>query len=850
MSVGNVTGDMSFDVGGFIGSVNAARHAWQGLQEDMAGAKPPPPTAWDSFTKSLKDLDHALGVVDHLKELGRAAFDIGREAINMASDWNETTNVMEQAFGSQAGAMEKWADTTANALGRSTQWVRQSSSVLGAMLEPMTGSAEAARTMSKGFTQLAVDLGSFWNVADDDAMAALRSGISGETEPLKKFGIVMTEAALNSYALSKGLNQTTQQMSEAQKTTLRYNFILEHTTKAQGDAARTADGYANTMKALDADIERSTRAIGQQALPAWQGLVVTFRDIMGIFETSDWSGLFDTVAAAVKKTADVFVLAARGALVLAGTLDEMLGGANSDRLGKLTEDLWKVHEALNAPVKPKGAVGSAESPFVLPDFGAGAGAAQTVAMPTGSNGKVAGKGPHVAGSAFLFNGDNDMFKAYSDAAAEVWKDLPKLAQAALDAEMDARDVFAKQLQTWAKDVQGNVDKAKKAEEALYDAQARQYEEEEKARLAATAKMHEHMDASRETLALGLLQNIGGGDWTGALQKGALLAAEQVGKMVGMDAEQLSSFMGDVTTGLAGLSTVVSTTVEMFKTLVDVTQTFIKETVGRFGAAAFGGNKVFSAAGTGVAGAGSAAVAGAIGGSAFGGIPGGVIGGFAGLLSGPATAILELSKETKSYTQWVQQLTRATQPLVTGLEPLWRNLLPFTNIMEQLNVVAAAFLGTLIPGTQVFEQLFNVTLMGAKTIAAAATELAIMANSMGANLDVALIAGARNNLDGMSYAALFAANNMEALANAARSALNVPEAAKVSYQRYLSLRDETGGGIAPDAYGMNRGGDTYIYVTGPVRLQSIADLEASADGNYRNTGMARVSTYRTRRGLGR
>jgi hypothetical protein len=208
MALGTVHAGMAFDADAFVKGMDASIGKLQKMKDLMDGMKPPEPSRWEKFTQTMLGLSSALNIggavasaVSHMQALGASA-------INAASAFNETSNVMQQAFGSSAVAMEEWAAATADGLGRSTQFIRESVGTFQAMLEPMAGSADAARVMSKSFTQLSVDLGSFWNVADSDAMGALRSGISGEAEPLKKFGIVMNEASLNAYAFSKGIDST------------------------------------------------------------------------------------------------------------------------------------------------------------------------------------------------------------------------------------------------------------------------------------------------------------------------------------------------------------------------------------------------------------------------------------------------------------------------------------------------------------------------------------------------------------------------------------------------------------------------------------------------------------------
>lgn len=194
--------------------------------------------------------------------------------VELASAANETQNVIEQVFGAAGQQMvNAWAQNEATRLGRSYYALVANTGALGAMLQPMTGSADAARVMSQRFATLAVDLASFFNTTDDEALAALKSGISGETEPLKKFGIVMQDATLAEYAHTQGITKKFQAMNVAEKTALRYNFILSQTTKATDDAERTASGFANSSRRLKDRLRDVATTIGMRLLPAAGQLV-------------------------------------------------------------------------------------------------------------------------------------------------------------------------------------------------------------------------------------------------------------------------------------------------------------------------------------------------------------------------------------------------------------------------------------------------------------------------------------------------------------------------------------------------------------------------------------------------
>ena len=269
-----------------------------GVKTDEKGMK----KAESSFGK-LKKLVTGLGVAFG----GLAAFNWGKNAIKDASDAKENLNVIDTSFGASADKVMAWADTFDDVAGRSKYDLQKMAATFGAILNPMLeGNAESAAELSTKLSELTVDLASFYNTTESDALVALRAGITGEVEPLKRFGIVMNEATLNAYALEQGITKSVRTMTNAEKTTLRYKFILDQTKTAQGDAVKTASGYANITKALDARIKDLSVTFGLQVNPALEkfipllidfadGAIVLFKVLGGLLGT-----LIRTVAWIIK----------------------------------------------------------------------------------------------------------------------------------------------------------------------------------------------------------------------------------------------------------------------------------------------------------------------------------------------------------------------------------------------------------------------------------------------------------------------------------------------------------------------------------------------------------------------
>lgn len=188
------------------------------------------------------------------------------ESIGLASDLVETQNVVDVTFEDSASTINKWAQEALNAYGITETKAKQYSSTLGAMLKSMGIADDQVLQMSMDMAGLAADMASFYNLDHDTAFEKIRSGISGETEPLKALGINMSVANLNAFALDKGMNKAFDKMSQAEQATLRYQYLLEATKDAQGDFARTGDSFSNEMRKLQTNLDRIKTEFGKGLL--------------------------------------------------------------------------------------------------------------------------------------------------------------------------------------------------------------------------------------------------------------------------------------------------------------------------------------------------------------------------------------------------------------------------------------------------------------------------------------------------------------------------------------------------------------------------------------------------------
>lgn len=278
-----------------------------------------------------------------------------------------------------ADEVEKFAKSAVQNFGMSELTAKRMASTFMTMANSMGIAAKDGKNMSLQLTALAGDMASFYNVEQDVAQTALNSVFTGETESLKKFGIVLTEANLNAFALSRGITKSYNAMSQAEKVGLRYLYVLKATANAQGDFARTSGSWANQVRILKEQWSQLIGILGKGLIAALTPIVKALNKLLSylIALGNAIASLFGgKKITGVSKGLD----SAAGS---AGTLNDNLGGAG----GKLDEDNKKAEklaktlasfdelELLNSKDEDKGSGGSSGGDiggggggFEIPDF--------------------------------------------------------------------------------------------------------------------------------------------------------------------------------------------------------------------------------------------------------------------------------------------------------------------------------------------------------------------------------------------------------------------------------------------------------------------------------------------------
>ena len=285
---------------------------------------------------------------------GKKIFDFGKSAIEAGSELAEVQNVVDSTFTRMGDKVDEFARNAAAKFGLSETMAKRYAGTFGAMGKAFGFSEEKAYEMSTALTGLAGDVASFYNITQDEAYTKLKSVFTGETESLKDLGVVMTQAALDDYALRSGLGKTVQQMSEAEKVTLRYGFVMDQLSTASGDFSRTADGWANQVRILTLQFQSLKAAIGQGLIAALNPVIHAVNRFMAVLvKAANVFSAFMQKLFGVKAAAGAMGSAVSGAIdnITGGTADAIngidgVGNAASGAAKKATKAVQQLKRTL------------------------------------------------------------------------------------------------------------------------------------------------------------------------------------------------------------------------------------------------------------------------------------------------------------------------------------------------------------------------------------------------------------------------------------------------------------------------------------------------------------------------
>ena len=292
-----------------------------------------------------------------------------RDAIDISSQLTEVQNVVDVTFGDMAYKVEEFAKTSIQQFGMSELSLKQYASRFQAMGSAMgisgssigsansflnkqtngyVGASNSMADMSLNLTKLTADMASFYNVEQAVVAEDLEAIFTGQTRPLRQYGLDLTQATLQEWALKNGIDANVQSMSQAEKTMLRYQYVMANTGAAQGDFARTANTWANQVRILKQNFQQLGAVVGGTLINALKPLVQALNSVMG-----NLIAFAETVSNALGKIFGWKFEKSSGGAGTTGLATDMENAADSagglaDKTGKAAKNIDKMKAGLRA----------------------------------------------------------------------------------------------------------------------------------------------------------------------------------------------------------------------------------------------------------------------------------------------------------------------------------------------------------------------------------------------------------------------------------------------------------------------------------------------------------------------
>lgn len=260
---GSVIIDTRMDTSGVQNGVSAIRQSFNGL---------------DSVVKKIGVLIGGAFAIGELTQFGK-------ECLELGSDLSEVQNVVDVTFTTMSEKVNEFAKNAITSAGLSETMAKQYTGTFGAMAKAFGFSEEQAYNMSTQLTQLTGDVASFYNLDQEEAFIKLKSVFTGETETLKDLGVVMTQSALDQYALANGYGKTTSAMTEQEKVALRLAFVQKQLSAASGDFIRTSDSWANQVRVMQLQLQSLKSTVGQGLINLFTPVLKVINILLGKLAT-------------------------------------------------------------------------------------------------------------------------------------------------------------------------------------------------------------------------------------------------------------------------------------------------------------------------------------------------------------------------------------------------------------------------------------------------------------------------------------------------------------------------------------------------------------------------------------
>lgn len=318
-----------------------------GVQKGVSAIK----QSFDGLGSAVKKIGLLIGGVFAVGKLVQ----FGKECVELGSDLAEVQNVVDVTFTTMSDKVNEFAKNAMTSAGLSETMAKRYVGTFGAMSKSFGFSEAQAYDMSTALTQLTGDVASFYNISQDLAYIKLKSVFTGETETLKDLGVVMTQSALDQYALANGYGKTTSAMTEQEKVALRFAFVQKQLSAASGDFIRTSDSWANQVRVMQLQLQSLKATVGQ-------GLINIFTPVLKVINIL--LGKLATLANAFKSFTELITgkkssgqtsgsgAGLAGTDAIADTADQYGQAAdNAEKLADATNDNAKATKKANKETK-------------------------------------------------------------------------------------------------------------------------------------------------------------------------------------------------------------------------------------------------------------------------------------------------------------------------------------------------------------------------------------------------------------------------------------------------------------------------------------------------------------------
>lgn len=328
---GSVIIDTRMDTSGVQNGVSAIKKSFNGL---------------GSVVKKVGLLIGGIFAIGKLTQFGK-------ECVELGSDLAEVQNVVDVTFTTMSDKVNEFAKNAMTSAGLSETMAKRYVGTFGAMSKSFGFSEAQAYDMSTALTQLTGDVASFYNISQDLAYIKLKSVFTGETETLKDLGVVMTQSALDQYALANGYGKTTSEMTEQEKVALRLAFVQKQLSAASGDFIRTSDSWANQVRVMQLQLQSLKATVGQGLINLFTPVLKVINILLGKLATLANAFKSFTELITGKKSSGQTGASGAGLTGNAGGVQDTADayGQAADNAGKLADSTEDVADATKDAAK-------------------------------------------------------------------------------------------------------------------------------------------------------------------------------------------------------------------------------------------------------------------------------------------------------------------------------------------------------------------------------------------------------------------------------------------------------------------------------------------------------------------